>query len=70
MVCPVVTGLFVSANVALPSVAMPWMIPCPAVVAKIPGSTYLVDVPVTALTHLGVRIDPAWQLDGRPVGLR
>ena len=37
---------------------------------EIAGLTYLVDVPVTALTHLGVRIDPAWQLDGRPVGLR
>ncbi len=32
--------------------------------------TYLVDVPVTALTHLGVAIDPAWHLDGRPIGLK
>ncbi|HEY4311362.1 MAG TPA: alkaline phosphatase family protein [Pirellulales bacterium] len=32
--------------------------------------TYLVDVPVTALTHLGVTIDPAWQLDGHPIGLK
>ena len=31
--------------------------------------TYVVDVPVTGLTHLGVPIDPAWQLDGKPVGL-
>jgi hypothetical protein len=30
----------------------------------------LVDVPVTALTHLGVTIDPAWKLDGKPVSLR
>lgn len=29
----------------------------------------IVDVAVTALTHLGVAIDPAWQLDGRAVGL-
>ena len=29
----------------------------------------LVDVAVTALAHLGVEIDPAWQLDGRVVGL-
>ncbi len=37
---------------------------------KIAGPTYLVDVAATALTHLGVRLDPAWKLDGRPVGLR
>jgi predicted AlkP superfamily pyrophosphatase or phosphodiesterase len=30
---------------------------------------FLVDVAATALTHLGVAIDPAWRLDGRPVGL-
>ncbi|MBO6577231.1 MAG: alkaline phosphatase family protein [Rhodothermales bacterium] len=29
-----------------------------------------VDVAVTALTHLGVAIDPAWKLDGRAIGLR
>jgi predicted AlkP superfamily pyrophosphatase or phosphodiesterase len=29
----------------------------------------LVDVAATALTHLGVAIDPAWHLDGRPVAL-
>lgn len=28
-----------------------------------------VDIPVTALAWLGVEIDPAWDLDGRPVGL-
>ncbi|HVU86520.1 MAG TPA: alkaline phosphatase family protein [Pirellulales bacterium] len=33
-------------------------------------TTYLVDVPVTALTFLGVAIDPAWHLDGRPIGLK
>jgi predicted AlkP superfamily pyrophosphatase or phosphodiesterase len=37
---------------------------------KIVGPTYLVDVAVTALTHLGVPIEPKWQLDGRPVGLK
>ena len=34
------------------------------------GSTFIVDIAVTALTHLGVSIDPAWELDGKPVGLR
>ena len=29
----------------------------------------IVDVAVTALVHLGVDIDPAWNLDGRPVAL-
>ncbi len=29
----------------------------------------IVDVAVTALTHLGAAIDPAWSLDGRAVGL-
>ncbi len=30
----------------------------------------IVDVAVTALTHLGVTIDPAWNLDGRAIGLK
>ncbi|MCI0436509.1 MAG: alkaline phosphatase family protein [Gemmatimonadetes bacterium] len=30
----------------------------------------IVDVAVTALAHAGLAIDPAWQLDGRIVGLR
>jgi hypothetical protein len=30
----------------------------------------IVDVAVTALTHLGVDIDPAWNLDGKAVALR
>jgi predicted AlkP superfamily pyrophosphatase or phosphodiesterase len=30
---------------------------------------FIVDVSVTALAHLGIEIDPAWELDGRPVGL-
>ena len=29
----------------------------------------IVDVAVTALAHLGVTIDPAWELDGRVVGI-
>lgn len=32
--------------------------------------TYIVDVPVTALTHLGVELDSKWELDGRPIGLK
>lgn len=32
--------------------------------------TYIVDVPVTALTHLGVPLDPKWELDGKPIGLK
>jgi thiamine biosynthesis lipoprotein len=29
----------------------------------------IVDIPVTALAHLGVDVEPAWGLDGRPGGL-
>ena len=32
--------------------------------------SYIVDVPVTALTHLGVSVDSAWQLDGKAVGIK
>ena len=32
--------------------------------------SYIVDAPITALTHLGVPIDSAWQLDGKAVGIR
>jgi predicted AlkP superfamily pyrophosphatase or phosphodiesterase len=32
--------------------------------------TYLVDVPVTALAHLGIAADPKWNLDGHPIGLK
>ena len=31
--------------------------------------TFIVDVSVTALAHLGIAIDAAWELDGKPVGL-
>lgn len=37
---------------------------------QIAEQTFLVDLPVTALKHLGVKIDPAWKLDGRPIGLK
>ena len=37
---------------------------------KIEEPTYIVDMVPTALVHLGVNIDPAWMLDGRPVGLQ
>jgi hypothetical protein len=32
--------------------------------------TFIVDVAVTALAHLGITLDPAWKLDGRTVGLQ
>ena len=37
---------------------------------RIDQETYLVDVVPTALTHLGVRPQPEWKLDGQAVGLR
>ncbi|MEW4489409.1 alkaline phosphatase family protein [Thalassoglobus sp. JC818] len=42
----------------------------PAKVGKIEEQTYLVDVPVTVLTHVGVKIDPEWELDGQARGLK
>lgn len=30
----------------------------------------IMDLPVTALTHLGIDIDPAWDLDGQAIGLK
>lgn len=33
------------------------------------GPITVMDFPVTALTHLGIQIDPAWGLDGHVVGL-
>ncbi len=42
----------------------------PSVLAGPPDRVpHIVDVGVTALTHLGVVIDPAWGLDGRVIGL-
>lgn len=37
---------------------------------EIEEQTYVVDLSVTALVHLGVKIDAAWNLDGRAVGLK
>lgn len=37
---------------------------------EIPGGAAIVDVAVTALTHVLGSVDPAWGLDGKPVGLR
>ena len=33
-----------------------------------PGPTFIVDLASTALDHLGIEIDPAWRLDGKPLG--
>jgi hypothetical protein len=33
------------------------------------GTPSIVDIPVTALAHLGIGIDPAWALDGEVLGL-
>ncbi len=41
-----------------------------AVRGAISDSTYVVDIAATALAHMGVALDPAWELDGRPKGLR
>jgi hypothetical protein len=41
-----------------------------AIRGKTEEPTYQVDLVATALTHLGVPLDPTWQLDGRPVGLK
>ena len=35
-----------------------------------PGPAFIVDIAPTALAHLGFAIDPAWRLDGRPLGER
>lgn len=36
----------------------------------LPGAPEIVDIAVTALTHMGIEIDPAWALDGKAVGLK
>jgi predicted AlkP superfamily pyrophosphatase or phosphodiesterase len=36
----------------------------------LPPTVNLVDVAATALTHLGIALDPAWRLDGQAAGLR
>lgn len=35
---------------------------------SVADSAFIVDVPVTALVHMGIAIDPAWGLDGRVIG--
>jgi len=34
------------------------------------GPVSIMDVPVTAMAHLGIELDPAWDLDGKVVGLK
>lgn len=41
-----------------------------AAVGAFNGESFIVDVAVTALTHMGIDIDPEWGLDGKAVGLR
>lgn len=41
-----------------------------AVRGKVEEQTYQVDVVATALTHLGIALNPEWKLDGRAVGLK
>jgi predicted AlkP superfamily pyrophosphatase or phosphodiesterase len=41
-----------------------------AMAAALPDTVHIVDVAVTALAHLGIAIDPAWNLDGKVVGIR
>jgi predicted AlkP superfamily pyrophosphatase or phosphodiesterase len=42
----------------------------PAAVVGRPAETpEIVDVAATALAHLGIAIDPAWELDGKVVGI-
>ena len=36
---------------------------------RIDGTPQIVDVAVTALTHLGITIDPGWALDGRVIAI-
>ena len=36
---------------------------------ELTDTTHIVDLPVTALAHLGIEADPAWRLDGKVVGL-
>ncbi len=38
-------------------------------VGPLQGTPSIVDVPVTALAHLGITINPDWELDGEVVGL-
>ncbi|MDH3735085.1 MAG: alkaline phosphatase family protein [Gemmatimonadota bacterium] len=40
-----------------------------AVPGEIEGTPRVLDIAVTALAHLGIDADPAWELDGRVVGI-
>jgi predicted AlkP superfamily pyrophosphatase or phosphodiesterase len=55
-----------------PEVACSWLIVSGdgAQRGPISGEHGQVDLVATALTHLGVAIDPAWKLDGQPIGLK
>ena len=41
-----------------------------AIAGTPPDTVYIVDVAVTALAHLGIAVDPVWELDGKVVGIR
>ncbi|NJD18623.1 MAG: nucleotide pyrophosphatase, partial [Gemmatimonadetes bacterium] len=41
-----------------------------ALAGTAPDPVTIVDVAVTALAHLGIAADPAWNLDGKVVGIR
>lgn len=48
---------------------IPFLVSGPSVQGTLTEPPRIVDVAVTALAHMGVAPDPAWQLDGRAVGL-
>jgi len=48
---------------------IPFLVSGPSASAALTGSADIVDVAVTALVHLGVELDPAWELDGAPIGI-
>ena len=63
---------------SIPEIRQTWMIVSgPAVVTsptqkpsdETEAPTFVVDVAVTALVHLGVSLNPMWDLDGKPVGI-
>ncbi|MCO8125513.1 alkaline phosphatase family protein [Stieleria sp. TO1_6] len=57
----------------VPEIRQTWMIVSGSAVVVKPNDiepTYVVDVATTALKHLGIDLDPAWQLDGKAVGIK
>ena len=56
----------------VPEINTVWLIVSGPDAARGPieGPTHQVDLVPTALKHLGVPIEPKWQLDGQPVGLK